>query len=350
MVIREPITTTVFKTALEMQMFSAIGSQRRTCKEISDAIGADPLLVKRIARLLAASSIIDEVDIDTYANTDFSQSMIEPDGLCNGFQYFYDIGLPQMTKLPSYMKSTGYKNPDDYNHPPFEYNMHPDKGYGSFWHWLAAHPAANKTFDNFMSALHPPGRPPWMIGIIIKHILSDFDPSRPLVVDVGGGNGKDQVRVLPVLPDQCHAANIIVQDRPEVIEEAMKSPPPEQIRLLSHNFFDPQPEEAKGAKAYYLSTVLHNWPDKQAIQILVNIRDAMKPGYSRLYIHESVIAERDSDVRPGLAAMDINMMSHFAALERTKKQWEELLEQAELKLVDYHERYPGAGVLEADLI
>lgn len=255
-----------------------------------------------------------------------------------------------MTKLPSYLKTKGYKNPDDYNHPPFGNIMHPDKGYGNFWHWLAAHPTTEKTFNDFMGALKPPSRPPWMASLLMERILSDFDPSRPLVIDIGGGNGKDQARVLHVLPDQYHNARIVVQDRPEVIEEAKKAPLPEQIRLLSHNFFDTQPEEAKGAKAYYLSTVLHNWPDKQAIQILVNIRNAMKPGYSRLYIHESVIAERDSDVRPGLAAMDINMMAHFASLERTKKQWEELLEQAGLKVVDYHERYPGAGVFEADLI
>lgn len=93
MVIREPVTMAAFKTALEMKMFSAIGSESKTCKEIADTIEADPLLVKRIARLLAASSVIDEVDIDTYANTDFSQSMIDPDGLCNGFKYFFDMGL-----------------------------------------------------------------------------------------------------------------------------------------------------------------------------------------------------------------------------------------------------------------
>jgi hypothetical protein len=48
--------------------------------------------------------------------------------------------------------------------------------------------------------------------------------------------------------------------------------------------------------------------------------------------------------------MDIKMMAHFAALERTKKQWEARLEKVGLKLVDYHKRYPGSGLLEADLI
>jgi hypothetical protein len=136
-----------------------------------------------------------------------------------------------MTKLPSYLNATGYKNPDNYDHPPFEYIMHPDQGYGNFWHWMTAHPATHKAFNDFMGALHPQGRPPWMFGALMKRILDDFDPSRPLVVDVGGGNGTDQARVLHALPDQYHSGKIIVQDLPEVVEEAKKSPIPEQIRL-----------------------------------------------------------------------------------------------------------------------
>ena len=76
----------------------------------------------------------------------------------------------------------------------------------------------------------------------------------------------------------------------------------------------------------------------------------MKPGYSRLYIHESVITERDANCRPGLTGSDINMMAHFAALERTRRQWEELLERAGLKLIEYHERCLGSGILEADIV
>jgi hypothetical protein len=350
MSLREPITMSTLKIALDMDVFAIIGSKQKTSSELAQAIGADPLLITRINRVLAASELLREVDIDTYANTDFSKSMIDPNGLRNAFQYFYDLGLPQMARLPSYLKETSYRNPDDYDHPPFEYYMRPDEGCENFWQWLAAHPSANAAFDRFMGALHPKSRPPWTDGVIAERLLNGFDSSRPLIVDVGGGNGQEQAKVSDKLPPQHQNALIIVQDRPEVIEEAKTSTLPSQIRLVAHNFFGTQPDDSRGAKAYYLSFVLHNWPEKQATRILSNIRAAMKPGYSRLYIHESVVAERASDLRSGLATSDINMMAHFAALERTKRQWEELLERVGLKFMEFHERYPGSGIIEVDLI
>lgn len=350
MTMLEPHLMTGFKIALEMKLFTAIGDERKTCQEIAVTTGADQLLVKRIARLMAVAQILDEVDVDTYTNTDFSKSMTDPTGLCNAFQYHYDLGIPQMAKLPSYLRETGYKNPDDYDNPPFEYIMRPDKGCDNFWHWLDAHPEANAAFNHFMAALHPQDRPAWLSGRLMDRLLSDYDPDRPFVVDIGGGNGTDQLRVLAQLPEQHRNARLIVQDLPAVIDAAKRAELPPQIQLVAHDFFQPQPEDAKAARIFYMSFVLHDWPDNKAIQILFNVRAAMTPGYSRLILHESVVAERDADCRPGLPGSDINMMSHFAALERTKKQWTELFKKAGLKLIDYHERYMGAGLLEVDLL
>ena len=206
MAMRDPHLMIGVKTALDMKLFSMIGSERKTCQEIARSTNADPQLVKRIARLLAASSVLEEVDVDTYANTDFSKAMIDPSGLCNAIQYFYNLGLPQVAKLPSYLKKTGYKNPDDYDHPPFEYIMRPDEGCDNLWRWLEAHPEANTAFNHFMAALHPKDHPAWLSGSLIDRVLADFDPTRPFVVDVGGGNGTDQTRVVAQLPSQFHNA------------------------------------------------------------------------------------------------------------------------------------------------
>ena len=132
----------------------------------------------------------------------------------------------------------------------------------------------------------------------------------------------------------------MLQDLSEVIEEAKSAGLPSQIQLMAHNFFEPQPQEMHGARAYYVSFILRNWPDKEAIQILSHLKAAMKPGYSKVLIFEAVVAERVADVRPVTAAMDITMMSHYAALERTKAQWEILLKKAGLKYVDYHQAFP----------
>ncbi|KAI3570686.1 hypothetical protein IWW34DRAFT_903216 [Fusarium oxysporum f. sp. albedinis] len=45
----------------------------------------------------------------------------------------------------------------------------------------------------------------------------------------------------------------------------------------------------KGARAYFMQNILHDWEDKQASQILKYIPDAMEPGYSIVLVHQSII-------------------------------------------------------------
>jgi hypothetical protein len=64
---------------------------------------------------------------------------------------------------------------------------------------------------------------------------------------------------------------------------------------------------------------------------LQKIKDAAKPGYSKILMYESVIPERVRDMPNGrMAALDLNMMSIFAALERSEGQWRQLLRKASL--------------------
>lgn len=50
----------------------------------------------------------------------------------------------------------------------------------------------------------------------------------------------------------------------------------------------------------------------------------------------------DSGVNLGAANMDINMMPMFNAIERTKSQWERLLSDVGLEIVDIYST-PGAA-------
>jgi hypothetical protein len=80
-----------------------------------------------------------------------------------------------------------------------------------------------------------------------------------------------------------------VQDLPIVIESLKPGDLPEGIEAQAHDFFKPQP--VKGANAYYLAAVLHDWPDKQALQILGQIREAMRKK-SVVLINENALPER----------------------------------------------------------
>ena len=93
--------------------------------------------------------------------------------------------------------------------------------------------------------------------------------TEPLLVDVGGGLGHDLLSLKKAFPEL--PGSFIVQDLPVVIDDIKDIP--YGIEAMKHEFFTSQP--IKNAKAYYLCKVLHDWPDKQAREILSNTRLAI---------------------------------------------------------------------------
>ncbi len=79
-----------------------------------------------------------------------------------------------------------------------------------------------------------------------------------------------------------------------------------------------------GARAYYMHSVLHDWPNDMSKSIVDKVREAMKPGYSRLLINENVIPNTDAWWEA--TGLDILMMIGFCASERTESDWRHLLE------------------------
>ena len=75
----------------------------------------------------------------------------------------------------------------------------------------------------------------------------------------------------------------------------------------------------------------------------------MKPGYSRLLIHEQVVPERGGVRNPWAAVSDINQMGACASHERTEKQWAALLAEAGFEDQEFY--YPAdptcAAIIES---
>ena len=108
---------------------------------------------------------------------------------------------------------------------------------------------------------------------------------------------------------------------------------------MKHDFFSPQP--VKNAKAYYLRTVLHDWPDKQVREILKNIKAAMNKDSN-----ENVMPEANVPLFP--AMLDLSMMAMFSSLDRTRSHFEELLTSVGFKLLNVWTpkvAVPGSGTL-----
>ena len=164
----------------------------------------------------------------------------------------------------------------------------------------------------------------WFDFFPVDAKLGITDASQTLLVDVGGGIGHDIIAFKKKFPDL--RGKLVVQDL-AVVVEAVKDLPA-GIEAVSHDFFKPQP--VKGAKAYYLRTVLHDWPDNQACEILAHIRTAMLED-SILLINENMLPE--SNVSLYSAELDLYMMAMFSSLDRTLSQFKKLLDSAGFEVV-----------------
>jgi demethylsterigmatocystin 6-O-methyltransferase len=88
-------------------------------------------------------------------------------------------------------------------------------------------------------------------------------------------------------------------------------------------------KKSSGAKYYFLSNILHDYPDDRCIQILQHLKDAMDTN-SVILIKELVLPT--TKALSYAVQIDIAMMIAVAAMERTEKQWHSLVDRAGLKI------------------
>lgn len=101
-----------------------------------------------------------------------------------------------------------------------------------------------------------------------------------------------------------------------------------------------------GARAYYFRAIFHDWPDAICQQILRNTVSAMVADYSRILIVDFVLP--DTNVPLFQASLDIQMMSIGAGVERSERQWKDLLQSVGLQITGIWNQSPGMeSVIEA---
>lgn len=224
-------------------------------------------------------------------------------------------------KLFEYFENNGYKNPEDAFEAPFQFAFNTKQHY---FDWLQTQPEAQSAFNSVMTFSQQLRGKDWFeIYPVAEKLNSSSD--RALLVDIGGGVGHDVIAFKKRFPDM--AGELVVQDLPQVIQ-SIDGALPDGIVAIGHNMFEPQP--IRGAKAYYLRTVLHDWPDKQALDVLARIREVMAED-SVLLINEHTAPE-SLEVPVVPVTLDIQMMEVFSSLERTEEQWVSLLERAQFKV------------------
>lgn len=225
-----------------------------------------------------------------------------------------------LAKLPEYFMSRGWTSPSDAFDGPFQYAI--DSPH--YFNFLSSNEYYNQAFNTTMALSFRRRGKDWFEFFPVADRLQVPGDDDPLIVDVGGSQGEDLKKFKARFPNI--PGKLILQDLPAVVQGAHDLPA--GIEVQSHDFFQVQP--VKNAKVYFMRTVLHDWPDQQAEQILGQIRDAMGPD-SVLLISETMLPPTGV-LLPSVLA-DMQMMGSFASMERTEVQWRALLEKAGLELV-----------------
>lgn len=269
----------------------------RTADELAVATGAQPRVLARLLRALAAAGVFKQTPGPAYAlspvgdllrsDVDGSAALV---ALMHGDQVnrsFAEIMHTVRTGEPAFTHVYGMP----------------------FYDYLDAHPEAAATFNASMGDQPAPAGFTECDLIGVRHL-----------VDVGGGNGALLCDTLVRYP-QMHGtllerADAVAAARTRVDAAGLT----DRITLVEGSFFAAVPG---GADAYVLGRVLHNWNDEHALDILARVYAAAAPG-ARLFVLEEVLPDDDATA-PAAGMVDLLMLVTLEGFDRTAAEYTALL-------------------------
>lgn len=289
--------------AAELGIADLLAHGPQTVEALAAATKTDPGALKRLLRLLAAQGIFAEDPSGRFVQTPLGDAL-QADAPGSPRDFLRMIGREPFVAWARLIDAvrTG--------RPSFEQVFGAPR-----FAWLDRNPGAAALFQAAMVALGDD---------VIEPIVAacDFADTR-LVVDVGGGHGRLLSAVLAAHPQ----VEGVLFDLPGGVAaaEAGAGGPLPRCRLEAGDFFEKVPP---GGDAYLLKKVLHDWPDEDAVRILVNCRRAMAPG-GRVLVAETVIPPGNGP--DPIKVMDVNMLVVTGGRERTTEEFATLFAQAGLK-------------------
>ncbi|KAK4498610.1 hypothetical protein PRZ48_011269 [Zasmidium cellare] len=196
-------------TSIECGLFhhlDLLKPQDCTAKQLALHAGVEQALLERLLRLLASVHIVNEIYPNLYSPTIFS-SALRREVFESGFRHNHATIQPVLSRLPFYLQEHGFTSPEDFTR--------------GLWEWYKENPKYASYFNSWMSGTHTPEKETWLDAFPISALLAPVDnengPSLPLIVDVGGGQGKDMELLRQhLLPEEFE---IIVQDQQAVVDQ-----------------------------------------------------------------------------------------------------------------------------------
>ncbi|KAK3382753.1 S-adenosyl-L-methionine-dependent methyltransferase [Lasiosphaeria ovina] len=322
----------------QWKVFDAIPTESGSSisyKELAEKVNADVILLVRLAWILVATGVLEQIGTDRIAHTRKSKIYIGTNPVTAMVRLIFDDNMPSFMAMPKYFDKFGLKEPTGRLDTVVAFAF--DQVGKSAYEVMLDTPERTANFMLAMQSLE-----------VEYPFLGTYDLSwavpaagdtsdRPLVVDVGGGKGqsiKAIVKATPGLP----VSRCVVEDLPDVVAEAKAIDDPELagVSYVGMDFHAEQP--VKGALVYFIRRCLHNYGDDDSVGILKKIADAMAPD-SRLLIVEQVMTNPPNHYSSGF---DI-FMATIGGKERTYDIFEDIAARAGLKILSLS-RNPGNDV------
>ncbi|TMK80277.1 MAG: methyltransferase [Actinobacteria bacterium] len=296
--LRGALATRALGIVADLRVADALAGGARSVEEIAREVGADPDVLHRLLRALASDGVFAEEERGVFRNTEASELLHE-----SGWGDFAHLFGGDWHRAVGELDASGEAT--------FPRTFGTD-----FWSWLAEHPEERAAFDRAMTQ----GTEARVERLGVLDWRGD-----ETVVDVGGGNGALLVELMRQQP----GLSGIVFDLPETVRD--EGALGDRIEFVEGSFFERVPQ----GDVYVLSTILHDWDDERAQEILRTIH-AAGSDETRLLILDAVVPAGND---PGGAKwLDLLMLVLSAGRERDETQWRELLGSAGFEPVRIEDR------------
>lgn len=110
---------------------------------------------------------------------------------------------------------------------------------------------------------------------------------------------------------------------------------------MAHDFHSEQP--IRGARAYFVRHVLHDYNDDIARKILEQLKEAMEPEYSKILLKECVLANQGTAWQH--TSLDMFLLAMNTSQERSEKEWQDLVASAGLEIAGIWSQGIGSETL-----
>jgi len=309
--------------AAVLRVADQITDTPRSCDEIATAVGVQSFPLYRLLRALAALGVFREHDGRRFSLTTMgkclrfdSEQQVGPFAVFMGQEHYQQAWCRLLHSVrtgdTAFVTAHGMSN----------------------WQYRKTHPEQNAIYNAAMT-----GNSHLVNGAILR--VCNFN-AYIRIADIGGGQGS----LLAEIMIACPKVRGILFDQPHVVLGAdlimAEAGVRDRCEIIPGDIFESIPP---GCDAYVMKYVLHDWSDIDALRILGICRRDM-PATAKLLLIEQFLGPPNQDPIGKLG--DLNMLVVTGGQERTREEFEALLEKGGFRVTEVIETETPLYVMVAE--